>query len=72
MTGAARYRVAVDTTKCIGSAQCVARVPLVFDQRESDGIVVLREPNPPPDLRAAVETAALLCPAQAITIAPSD
>ena len=63
------YRVEIDATRCIGSGQCVARAPEVFDQREEDGIVVLLLADPGPARREAVEKAALLCPAQAISIA---
>ncbi len=65
----ATYRVEVDATRCVGSGQCVARAPEVFDQREEDGIVVLLLAEPGPERREAVERAALLCPAQAITVA---
>jgi len=62
------YRVEIDATRCIGSGQCVARAPEVFDQREEDGIVVLLLADPGPARREAVEKAALLCPAQAISV----
>ena len=64
----AGYRVEIDATRCIGSGQCVARAPEVFDQRDEDGIVVLLLDDPGPARREAVEKAALLCPAQAIAI----
>jgi ferredoxin len=46
----------------------VARAADVFDQREEDGIVVLLLADPGPARRDAVEKAALLCPAQAISV----
>ncbi len=62
------FRVVVDATRCIAAGQCVAHAPLVFDQSESDGTVVLLDPRPGMESRAAVEKAVLLCPAQAIAI----
>lgn len=62
------YRVVVDRTKCIGAGQCVAHAGAVFDQSEDDGAVVLLIAEPQAALRAAVEKAARLCPAQAIAV----
>ena len=61
-------KVHVDQGKCVGSGQCACTVPEVFDQREEDGIVVLREAKPEPRLAPAVRKAARHCPAQAIRI----
>lgn len=60
--------LAVDQDRCCGSGQCVVAAPEVFDQREQDGIVVLREPEPGPALLPGVREAALMCPARAITL----
>jgi ferredoxin len=60
--------VTVDQDKCCGSGQCVLLVPEVFDQREEDGIVVLRDPEPDPGLWPDVREATALCPAAAITL----
>lgn len=62
------YRVVVDQTKCVGSGRCVAHAGAVFDQSEEDGTVILLVAEPQADLRAAVEKAARLCPAQAIAV----
>ncbi|MFI7643084.1 ferredoxin [Nonomuraea sp. NPDC049400] len=59
--------VAVDQERCVGAGQCVIAAPEVFDQRE-DGIVLLLEPSPGPDLRQAADEAAMLCPAAAIHV----
>ncbi|MFF2808178.1 ferredoxin [Streptomyces sp. NPDC058000] len=59
-------KVIVDQSKCVASGQCVLSAPDVFDQREEDGIVVLRAENPPEDLVEDVRQAVVLCPAQAI------
>ena len=60
-------KVTVDQDKCIGSGQCVLLVPEVFDQRDEDGIVVLKDANPPAELDDAVTEAAHVCPGLAIT-----
>jgi ferredoxin len=61
-------RVRVDRDKCIGSGQCVLRVPEVFDQGDDDGLVVLLETNPRVELRESVRSAASFCPSGAISI----
>jgi ferredoxin len=62
-------RVIVDQTKCVASGQCVLAAGAVFDQREEDGIVLLLDAGPAPELHDAVLRAAALCPAQAISVA---
>ena len=64
----ARVKVSVDTHRCVGAGQCVRIVPEVFDQRESDGIVLLLEELPPADLTPYLEKAVRLCPARAIAL----
>ncbi|WP_405883778.1 ferredoxin [Streptomyces sp. NBC_01136] len=59
-------KVIVDQNKCVASGQCVLSAPEVFDQREEDGIVVLRVETPPEGLADDVRQAVALCPAQAI------
>ncbi|MEV6491098.1 ferredoxin [Actinoplanes sp. NPDC051633] len=61
-------RVSVDQDRCCGAGQCVMLVPEVFDQRDEDGIVVLLEPSPAPELHDDVRHAAAVCPATAITV----
>jgi ferredoxin len=60
-------KVTVDQDKCIGSGQCVLLAPEVFDQRDEDGIVLLKDANPPPELDTDVTEAAHVCPGLAIT-----
>jgi ferredoxin len=61
-------KVIVDQDKCVASGQCVLSAPDVFDQRESDGIVVLLAENPDAGSDAMVREAAAICPALAIQI----
>ena len=60
-------KVRVDLEKCIGAGHCVLRAPLIFDQRD-DGMVILLDESPAPELHAAAHKAADLCPSQAIII----
>jgi ferredoxin len=61
-------RVTVDLTKCIGAGQCVARMPLVFDQGEDDGLSIVLDPQPPDELHEGVREAARNCPSGAIIV----
>jgi ferredoxin len=61
-------KVVVDEQKCVAAGQCVASAADVFDQRDEDGVVVLLDENPPPELAVAVREAAAVCPALAIHI----
>ena len=60
-------RVIVDLSRCLGSGNCLAAVPEVFDQ-EDDGTARVLDANPPPELRSAIEHAVRMCPGMAISI----
>jgi ferredoxin len=64
-------RVIVETSRCLGSGNCLGFAPGVFDQRDDDGIVILLDPEPPADREADVRQAAALCPARAIVLEES-
>lgn len=62
-------RITVDAGRCIGSGNCVMTDPEVFDQSDDEGLVVLRDPSPPPPHHEGVRRAAEQCPVRAITVA---
>jgi ferredoxin len=62
-------KVEVDVPKCVASGQCVLIAPKVFDQRDEDGMVVLLDETPAPELHEAVRESAMVCPAAAIHLA---
>jgi ferredoxin len=61
-------KVILEQDKCVASGQCVLYAERVFDQRDSDGIAVLLEENPEPELWEGVREAARVCPARAIEL----
>lgn len=64
--------VSVEPERCVGAGHCVLSAPQVFDQDESDGVVLLLDARPAPALADAVHEAADLCPAQVILVGPAD
>jgi ferredoxin len=63
-------RIVVDNTRCVGAAQCVLTAPDLFDQ-DDDGLVMVLEESPGAERVKSANTAATLCPSQAITIRES-
>jgi ferredoxin len=61
-------RILLHQEKCVGAGQCVLTAGEVFDQRDEDGIAVLLDEHPDEAKRDEVETAAHLCPGQAIEV----
>lgn len=62
-------KITVDQDLCCGSGLCVLAADKVFDQREEDGVVLLLDPAPAPELFEDVRTAAAGCPTGAIRLA---
>lgn len=60
--------ITVDRDRCVGSGNCVLTLPLVFDQDDERGLVVLRAADPPDELADRIHRAADLCPAAAIAV----
>jgi len=69
---AGAVRIAVDEHRCVGAGQCAWIAPKVFDQRASDGVVVLLQPHPGPEDLPWVREAVERCPARAITLEHDD
>lgn len=61
-------RITVDYTLCEGHGQCLMAAPDVFDLPNGSDHVVVLNPDPPEQERAAVVRAAAMCPAQALTV----
>lgn len=61
-------KVSADEAKCCGAGNCVLVAPEVFDQRDDDGVVTVRNVTPSGELHDAVREAAEMCPAGAIRL----
>lgn len=61
-------RITVNRELCVGSGNCVANVPEVFDQDDEEGLVWLQITEPPEELHELVEVAAQMCPVGAIDV----
>ncbi len=61
-------RIVTHEDNCIGSGNCVLSSPELFDQRDSDGVVIVLDTEPAAELQAVARSAAAACPAQAIEI----
>lgn len=59
-------KIEIDEEKCTAAGQCVLAAPNVFDQRDSDGVVIVLDERPPESERVAVDDAIIRCPAAAI------
>jgi len=59
-------RVELDEPKCVAAGQCVMAAPEVFDQRDDDGVAIVLDAEPGPELHDSVREAAAVCPAAAI------
>ncbi|MDT7846734.1 ferredoxin [Streptomyces justiciae] len=60
-------KVELEADKCVASGQCVLVAMDVFDQ-DDDGIAILLEERPGPELLADVKEAVAVCPAAAIRL----
>lgn len=61
-------KVSADTSVCVASGQCALLAPDTFDQRDDDGIVVVRDDEPSPEHEDAARQAVLTCPSGALSI----
>ncbi|WCT74536.1 ferredoxin [Sphingomonas naphthae] len=60
-------KIKVEESWCVASGSCVLAAPKVFDQDEN-GVVILLQDRPAPELHASVRTAASVCPSAVISI----
>jgi ferredoxin len=63
-----KLRVLIDQDVCIGAGLCVLSTAEVFDQREEDGVVTLKQIEPPESEYEKVLGAVSKCPSGAITV----
>ncbi len=64
-------KVNIDKNKCVGSGQCVFLAPIVFGQREEDGIAELLIDEVDESFNENVKSAERNCPASAIEVEES-
>lgn len=60
----------IDRDLCVGAGQCVISAPDVFDQDESDGMMILRDGHPPAEITDEIRAAAFRCPSGAVSLPP--
>jgi ferredoxin len=61
-------RVSANEKLCISSGQCVLVTDTVFDQHDDDGLVIVLQDRPAPELHDDVRAAARACPVGALLI----
>jgi len=60
-------KVVIHRDRCIASGACVLECPEVF-QQDDDGMVVMAQENPSPELHQKVRQAIAACPAAVIEL----
>jgi ferredoxin len=63
-------KVRVDQSRCMAIGMCTHHAPGLFDQRDSDGVVVVVHEVPPEDQMDALMNAVRSCPMQVISLEP--
>ena len=63
-----KLRVKVNQSVCVGAGLCVLSTAEVFDQRDEDGVVTLRQTEPPAEFYEQVLSAVRKCPSRAISV----
>lgn len=63
-------RIVADRSRCVGSGQCVLTDATIFDQDDTDGTVLILQPEPDDaQQQARARQAVRICPSQALSIA---
>ncbi|HLT59629.1 MAG TPA: ferredoxin [Microlunatus sp.] len=63
-------KITADRSVCVGAGNCAFTAPELFDQDESDGVVIVIKDLPDPgDEEESAREAAAFCPSGAITVA---
>ncbi len=65
---AGRLRIEVNRDRCAGHGQCLLAAPTVFDVDEKAHEVIVLDPEPAEELRAAVQRAVSMCPMGALEV----
>ena len=65
-------RVSADQQVCVAAGICASMAPEIFDQRDSDGKVVVLDGRPAAHLHGSAQEAAEYCPAFAITVTSEE
>lgn len=65
------YRIELDEDLCQGHAMCELEAPDVFKVPKR-GTVEILDPEPPDELRDAVELAIEMCPTRALSITENE
>jgi ferredoxin len=61
-------KIIIDEELCCASGLCTVKAGEVFDQRDEDGIAILLDEDPAPELHDDIREAAAVCPAAAIRL----
>jgi ferredoxin len=61
-------RIIADTSRCVGSGQCVLTDPAIFDQDDEDGTVVVKVDHPSDGHLDKARQAVHFCPSQALSL----
>ncbi|WP_283133117.1 ferredoxin [Rhizohabitans arisaemae] len=61
-------KIVVDTGRCVGAGQCVLTAPSLFDQDDTDGVVVVRDRTPNGAAAEWAREAVRVCPSRALSL----
>jgi ferredoxin len=61
-----------DRSECLGTGVCVLTAPDLFTQDDDEGLVVILDESPGPDLTDAAREAVESCPSGALSLVEAD